>query len=82
MNWLHLVSAVRCLACGTVYPKPSTIGTADSNPGCPRCSYVGWAPADTDEQDEVMEGPASGTRVVTSPSPELSDGQKIKEKGT
>ena len=58
MNWLHLVSAVRCLACGTVYPKPSTIGTADSNPGCPRCSYVGWAPADTDEQDEVMEGPA------------------------
>ena len=58
MNWLHLVSAVRCLACGTVYPKPSTIGTADSNPGCPRCSYVGWAPADTDEEDEVTEGPA------------------------
>jgi hypothetical protein len=60
VNWLHLVSSVRCLACGAVYPKPSTIGTADSNPGCPRCSYVGWAPADTDDEDEdeIMEGPA------------------------
>jgi HlyD family secretion protein len=30
---------------------------------------------------ELLEGPASGARVVTSPPPELSDGQKIKEKG-
>jgi len=57
MNWLHLVSSVSCLACGTVYPKPSSLGTAESNPGCPRCGYVGWAPAEQDEDDEVMQGP-------------------------
>ena len=56
MNWLHLVSSVSCLACGTVYPKPSSIGTAESNPGCPRCGYVGWVPAEQDEDDEIMEG--------------------------
>ena len=56
MNWLHVVASVRCLACGTVYPKPSSIGTAESNPGCPRCGYVGWVPAEQDEDDEVMEG--------------------------
>ena len=57
MNWLHLVSSVRCLACGTVYPKSSSLGTAESNPGCPRCGYVGWVPASEDEDDEVTEGP-------------------------
>jgi hypothetical protein len=57
MNWLHLVASVRCLACGTVYPKPSALGTAESNPGCPRCGYVGWVPADAEEDDAVMEGP-------------------------
>jgi len=57
MNWLQLIASVRCLACGTVYPKPSSLGTAESNPGCPRCSYVGWVPADNDEDDAVMEEP-------------------------
>ena len=57
MNSLHLLSSVRCLACGTVYAKPSSLGTAESNPGCPRCGYVGWASAEQDEDDEVMEGP-------------------------
>jgi hypothetical protein len=56
MNWLHLLAPVRCLACGTVYPKPSSLRTAESNPGCPRCGYVGWVPADQGEDDEVMEG--------------------------
>ena len=56
MNWLHLLATVRCLGCGTVYPKPSALGTAESNPGCPRCGYVGWVPAASDEDDEVMEG--------------------------
>jgi hypothetical protein len=58
VNWLHLVSSVRCLACGAVYPKPASIGTAGSNPGCPRCAYVGWVYVDTDEDDEVMGEPA------------------------
>ena len=58
MNRLHLVATVRCLACGTVYPKPSALGTAESNPGCPKCGYVGWVPADVDEHDDVSEGRA------------------------
>lgn len=56
MNWLYLVSSVRCLACGTVYPKPQTGGTSGSNPGCPVCGYVGWVPSE-DDQDEVIRGP-------------------------
>jgi RND family efflux transporter MFP subunit len=31
---------------------------------------------------ELVEGPAPGTRVVANPKPELSDGQRIKEKGS
>jgi len=31
---------------------------------------------------ELIEGPGPGTRVVSSPSTELSDGQRIKEKGS
>ena len=67
MNSLHLVSPVRCLACGTVYPKPSALGTAESNPGCPRCGYVGWVPAEQDEDDEVMEGPGLSRSFADQP---------------
>ena len=35
---------VRCLGCGSVYVKPLGEGTAADNPGCPRCTYVGWIP--------------------------------------
>jgi RND family efflux transporter MFP subunit len=31
---------------------------------------------------ELVEGPAPGTRVIADPPPTLSDGQRIKEKGT
>lgn len=31
---------------------------------------------------ELIEGPSPGTRVITAPSPQLSDGQHIKEKGS
>jgi RND family efflux transporter MFP subunit len=31
---------------------------------------------------ELVEGPGPGTRVVANPTPELSDGQRIKEKGS
>jgi hypothetical protein len=33
---------VRCLACETTYAKPVSGGTLVSNPGCPKCGYVGW----------------------------------------
>jgi hypothetical protein len=35
----------------------------------------------TGESVELVSGPAGGTRVVSSPPPELVDGMKIKEKG-
>ena len=57
MNRLHVVSSVRCLACGTIYPKPLSLGTAESNPGCSRCGYVGWVHAEQDEDGEAMKGP-------------------------
>jgi DNA-directed RNA polymerase subunit RPC12/RpoP len=44
MHRLSAVTSVRCLGCGTTYAKPKSQGTADSNPGCPRCGYVGWVP--------------------------------------
>ena len=56
MSFLHVVTSVRCLSCGTVYPKPSALGTAESNPGCPRCSYVGWVPCEDDEHGDVTAG--------------------------
>ena len=46
MARLSAVTSVRCLGCGLVYPKPSGGGTSESNPGCPRCGYVGWVPDD------------------------------------
>ncbi len=39
-----LLDSVRCLECGAVYSKPAVGGTAETNPGCPVCGYVGWIP--------------------------------------
>jgi predicted nucleic acid-binding Zn-ribbon protein len=39
---LEVLHAVRCLACGGVYSKPSQGGTVTANPGCPDCGYLGW----------------------------------------
>ena len=38
-------SIVRCLDCGATYSKPVAGGVEVQNPGCPACSYLGWAPA-------------------------------------
>jgi len=48
MGRLSPVNVVRCLGCAIVYSKPEGGGTAQSNPGCPKCGYVGWLPADSD----------------------------------
>jgi hypothetical protein len=47
--------SVRCLGCGSVYLKPLGHGTASDNPGCPRCSYVGWIP--TEQSFRAMPEP-------------------------
>jgi phage FluMu protein Com len=48
MPSLSAVQSVRCLGCGWLYAKPQTGGTDQANPGCPRCGYVGWLPADSE----------------------------------
>jgi hypothetical protein len=40
---LTVLESVQCLECGAVYAKPSDGGTVRENPGCPECTYVGWA---------------------------------------
>jgi predicted nucleic acid-binding Zn-ribbon protein len=51
MHRFPALSSVRCLGCGTVYAKPAGHGTAQSNPGCPKCGYVGWL----HDEDRVRE---------------------------
>jgi len=51
MPQLSLITTVRCLGCGRAYAKPERAGTADSNPGCPSCGYVGWVP----DEDRIRE---------------------------
>jgi hypothetical protein len=40
---------VRCLECAQVYVKPSRGSISATNPGCPRCGYVGWVPVTREE---------------------------------
>jgi hypothetical protein len=40
---LRVIETVGCLACGAVYAKPRLGGTAATNPGCPKCGYLGWS---------------------------------------
>ncbi len=42
---LSVLQSVRCLECGGMYAKPTRGGTAQLNPGCPECGYVGWVSA-------------------------------------
>jgi hypothetical protein len=48
MESLTLVVKVHCLSCGSAYIKPAGRGTVKTNPGCPRCGYLGWSLADED----------------------------------
>jgi hypothetical protein len=41
---LALLESVCCLECREIYSKPTGGGALARNPGCPRCSYVGWIP--------------------------------------
>jgi predicted nucleic acid-binding Zn-ribbon protein len=41
---LRVLESVRCLECGSPYAKPVGGGTANANPGCPACGYLGWLP--------------------------------------
>jgi predicted nucleic acid-binding Zn-ribbon protein len=44
---------VSCLECGQAYAKRIHGGTAVTNPGCPRCGYVGWIRIPTRSRDEI-----------------------------
>jgi len=39
-----VLESVCCLDCGSWYAKPVGGGTAQANPGCPDCGYLGWVP--------------------------------------
>ncbi len=55
---------VRCLDCGATYAKPKAGGTVSQNPGCPRCSYLGWiAVVSRPEQDERHRSAAGRIRL-------------------
>jgi hypothetical protein len=60
MQALSSISTVRCLGCGAVYPKPDGGGTSQSNPGCPRCSYVGWVPDEESLREELARIRSAG----------------------
>jgi hypothetical protein len=64
MQAASAVLSVRCLGCGWIYPKPQGGGTAQANPGCPRCGYAGWLPASSD-----LKGASGLRRFVWDPPP-------------
>jgi len=45
---------VQCLLCGAHYAKPNTDRTATANPGCPRCGYLGWLPAEPRDEQSAL----------------------------
>jgi hypothetical protein len=51
---LSVLENVRCLECGLLYAKPAGGGTAEQNPGCPECGYVGWISAAIPLTDELV----------------------------
>jgi phage FluMu protein Com len=51
-----VLESVRCLECGEIYAKPLEGGTIEMNPGCPRCSYVGWIPLSVPEEAPHRSG--------------------------
>jgi len=57
---LAVLDSVRCLECSAVYSKPSSGGTAETNPGCPVCGYVGWIPISLPAEDRARRRSSSG----------------------
>ena len=52
-----VLESVRCLECGAVYGKPVAGGIVETNPGCPGCAYVGWAPTGADVESHPSRPP-------------------------
>jgi hypothetical protein len=64
------IERVRCLECGATYTKPVDGGTVHENPGCPRCSYLGWIIA------TIPAPPAELRRTAADRLRPLSDRQR------
>jgi hypothetical protein len=56
------IERVCCLECGTNYMKPTEGRTAQCNPGCPTCGYLGWISAVV-----PMEPPGAGATPARPP---------------
>ena len=57
-----VLQSVCCLECGEIYSKPSAGGTAEQNPGCPECGYVGWIPLRLPEEPRAWRRSVAGRR--------------------
>lgn len=51
---LRVLESVLCLQCGSWYAKPVGGGTAQANPGCPDCSYLGWLPFNREQESPQL----------------------------
>jgi hypothetical protein len=57
---LRALETVCCLECGEIYSKPVAGSTAQKNPGCPHCGYVGWIPLSLPAEPAALRRFAEG----------------------
>lgn len=57
---LQALESVCCLECGEIYAKPMGGGTAQTNPGCPECGYLGWIPLSLPGEPRVLRRSGAG----------------------
>jgi hypothetical protein len=51
---LRALESVCCLECSEIYSKPIGGSTAQKNPGCPECGYVGWIPVSLPPEQPML----------------------------
>ena len=61
-----VIESVRCLECGSIYPRAGAGGRAAAAPCCPDCGYAGWIPAGVPAPEGVPRRPIWEPRPVPS----------------
>ena len=59
---LRVIETVHCLSCSAVYAKPRRGGTTETNPGCPKCGYLGWSSFSEERPPERFRSAADPLR--------------------
>jgi hypothetical protein len=62
LRTLRALESVCCLECSEIYSKPIGGSTAQKNPGCPECGYVGWIPVSLPPEPQAPPRSAEGRR--------------------